>query len=593
MLEIYIDNTSLDLPDAFELESEESNPLFAFNSLTEGSFCYTVSIPYSPKNARLANWPQRLEASANHIMRKNCEIRDNHRNIDQGLALFSKSTRTSLDLSIGTGESAFVNLAKNLKIKDGDYPEMSFNRYNHTDYVTYPESAFCLACVYNGSIMSGYSTNNGIIMGFSNDARGFQNGFSDNSGILRQYISPFMFFFYIFDFWASKLGYYIDFKIAQDDERLNSFIYSPNVMYSDTVTSFRPSDFLPDVSLLDLIVAFKQATFLQIFVDETARCITIDDISNIKKWPVIDITDMVELDYEESHSDIIRNVKVTRKAEETDDEQKNVVDTYTGKFIGVFQSSNTLPLASDYEDKDLLYVVNDGVFYKNTFVESGGLFIQKWMRSGANEAEHTLNIVDLTGEDFNVDLTATIWNERREIVAYPSGEFDGFILCPVVAQKGELIGYSEDKRAKTTFTPRFVISRGMFLQSIDDDDFPYFAPFRYASNSVFNIYQNLDGTPGTNFKESLLFSDWVIEDGVAVDRGLYESKIKTLLNYTVNKRIFTFYLNIKNKQQREKLKFTNLVSVNGTKFLIKKRKLRRSHSGFIKGSYIECVPFTA
>lgn len=49
MLEIYIDNTPLDLPDAFELESEESNPLFAFDSLTEGSFCYTVSIPYSPK----------------------------------------------------------------------------------------------------------------------------------------------------------------------------------------------------------------------------------------------------------------------------------------------------------------------------------------------------------------------------------------------------------------------------------------------------------------------------------------------------------------------------------------------------------------
>lgn len=593
MLEIYIDNTTLELPNAFELESEESNPLFAFDSLTEGSFCYTVSIPYSPKNARLANWPQRLEASANHIMRKNCEIRDNHRNIDQGLALFSKSTRTSLDLSIGTGESAFVNLAKNIKIKNGDYPTMTFDKYNHTDYVSYPNSAFCLACVFNGAITAGYSTNNLIVSGYSNDARGFQNGFEDNTGILRNYISPFMFFFYIFDFWATKLGYYIDFKIAQDDERLNSFIYSPNIIYAAYTSSFSPSDFLPDVSLLDIVVAFKQATFLQIFVDETAKSITIDDISNIKKWPVVDITDMVELDYEESHSDIIQNVKVTRKTDEEDDEQKNVIDTYTGNFIGVWQSAVSLPQASDYEDKDILFVINDGVFYKNTYIDSGGSFIQQWRRAGANEAEHILNVVDITGEDFNVDITATLWNERREIIAYPSGEFDGFILCPVASQKGEIIDYSEEKRNKTKFETRFLISRGIFLQSIDDDNFPYYAPFRFASNSRFNIYNNLDGTPGSNFKESLLFSDWVIEDGVAVDRGLYESKIKTLLNYTVNKRVFTFYINIKNKQQREKLKFTNLVSVNGTKFLIKKRKLRRSHSGFIKGSYIECVPFTA
>ena len=131
----------------------------------------------------------------------------------------------------------------------------------------------------------------------------------------------------------------------------------------------------------------------------------------------------------------------------------------------------------------------------------------------------------------------------------------------------------------------------MFLDNLIDSDIH--PPFRFASNSVENLYHNLDGTPGANFKESLLFSDWVIENGVAVDRGLYESKIKTLLSYTVNKRIFTFYLDIKTKQQRDKLKFTNLVSVNGTKFIIKTRKLIRSHSGYKKGSYIECVPFTA
>jgi hypothetical protein len=176
---------------------------------------------------------------------------------------------------------------------------------------------------------------------------------------------------------------------------------------------------------------------------------------------------------------------------------------------------------------------------------------------------------------------------------YSNNDFWRFLYAPVVAQKGNYIGYSEEGREVAKFGVRFLISRGLFLSSLSDDDFPHAAQFRLGSNSVFNIYQNLDGTPGTNFKESLLFSDWVIEDGVAVDRGLYETKIKTLLNYTVNKRIFTFYLNIKNKQQRDKLKFTNLVSVNGTKFLIKKRKLRRSHSGFISGSYIECVPFTA
>lgn len=593
MLEIYIDNTPLDLPDAFELESEESNPLFAFDSLTEGSFCYTVNIPYSPKNARLANWPQRLEASANHIMRKNCEIRDNHRNIDQGLALFSKSTRSSLDLSIGTGESAFVNLAKNINIKDGNYPNMTFNKYNHTDYVTYPHSAFSLACVANPEALTGYSANNLIIIDYSNDNRGFQNGFQDGYGTLRKYISPFMFFFYILDFLAKKMGYYINFNIAQDDERLSAAIYTPNVMYASTENKFNPANFLPDISLLDLIVAFKQSTFLQFFIDESSHEITIDDVSNIKKWKIEDITEMVELDYEESHSDIIRNVKVGRRIDETDDEQKKVIDTYSLNFTGVIQSAINLPPASTAQVEEVKYVINDGVFYKNTFVEVGNQVQQQWVRCGANEAEHLLNIVDLTGDDFNVDLSATIWTERKTINTYPDNVFDGFIMCPVTFQKGELINYSEDKRDKTKFEPRFLLSRGMFLQSLDDDNVPQYAPFRFASNSIFNIYQNLDGTPGSNFKESLLFSDWVIEDGVAVDRGLYESKIKILLNYTVNKRIFTFYLNIKNKQQRQKLKFTNLVSVNGTKFLIKKRKLRRSHSGFIKGSYIECVPFTA
>lgn len=581
MLELKIDDTAIDLPDAFQLESEENNPLFAMDNFTEGSFCKTVSVPYTPKNAIVSNYPQRFESAANHLVKKELQLFFRNQLVDNGICLFTASSRKSLDMTIGIGESAFVNRAKGVKIKEGNYGTMSFQSYPHVNRF-YPQDYFALPPVRNPNLMTGYT--DPLII---NSYYGLQNWPDSVFGMVGSYQTPMMFFFYILNFHLSKLGYTLQLKISESDERLQTVIYTPQTMFlPEDGIHFNPQDYLPDCSLLELLVAFKKQSFLQFFINESTKTVFVEDVPNIKNWKRTDISHLVKQDYQEDHSQIIQRVKISRSEEDGDERQKIAIDTFSEKNIGaIYQSVLDFPLAASSELGLIIYCITDNQYYRNEQTLVNQSYVRNWNPVGVNELEHVIDFSEVEGEEYSIEMPSFISTERYH--QFEDGGTSRIVIFPSVDKKGNYVNYVQNGRELESFGIRFLLNRGLFQHNWSDLWKPkYF----FATNSVYNPYHNADGTKADNFKESFLFTDYLLENGNPVDYGLWETKIKPLLNIVLNKRVFTFPLNIRHQNELALLKFNEIMTINGSQFIIKKRTYNRTHNG-VEMAEIECVQY--
>lgn len=609
MLNISIDQENIDLPDNFMLDTEENNPLFTLDGLTDGSFCYTTTLPYTPKNARLANYPQRLETAYEHIFRKPCQIYQNQVLVESGMALFTKSTDVNLDFAIGIGESAFVNLARTSKLKDGNYGIREVDMFHVTEILfldrKFPQYDFCFPMVRNDSLTDAVGPYWGDV--------NFINISNESFFSVANLNTPHIFVFYLMKFWASSLGYSLQFNIDQDDERLQTVLNVPTVFRAANETeTIDLKDYVPDISVLDLFVAFKKTSLLQFFIDERSKTIIVDDIRNIKKWPISDISKMVKKSYEEDHSEFFSSVLIKRLNDDSDN-IKESIDLNVSNYIGAFLLYSQLPDPASEDVSSVCYCIDENQYYKIQIEKIDTVTIvpahidpsnpfhivpesrtttttyeNKWISFGLNESEHSFTLNNLSENKYEVELQGIIGNSR----AYFGGSTDINYYIPTVKMQGNFNNLSFKDITPTEFIPRFLLYRGLFYAPHKYDTFRDYGTIDFATNSVYNPYSNEDepfSEPAPNFKESYLFTDIVIEDGVEVDYGLYKNKLKELLAIILNKRVFSFYLNVETEKDFRKLRFNSIMEVNGSHFLIKSKKYSRTNYG-IADVRIDCIP---
>jgi hypothetical protein len=349
---------------------------------------------------------------------------------------------------------------------------------------------------------------------------------------------------------------------------------------------FNPQDFLPDSSLLDLLVTFKKQSFLQFFVNESTKTVVVEDVPNIKSWKRTDISHLVKEDYQEDHSEIKQRVKITRSEEDGDERTKLAIDTYREANIGeCYQSVLDFPQAAASALGQIIYCITDNQFYRNEQTLVNQSYVRSWNPAGVNELEHIIEWSDIEGEEFSIEMPSFISTERfNQSEGVDNGRI---VVFPSVDKPGNYVNYRQEGRDVKPFGIRFLLYRGLYQHNINESRNPLYF---FASNSVYNPYNNADGTKADNFKESFLFTDYLMEDGEAVDYGLWETKIRPLLNIILNKRVFTFQLNVRHQSELALLKLNEIMIVNGSQFIIKKRTYNRTHNG-VEVAEIECVQY--
>lgn len=151
MLEIIINNISLDLPENIALPVTLKNSFFS-TGIVEGDLVYQSSVPLSDKNKKAIRFMHQLESTTPFASEFDCTIKFGGTEWASGKFIVTKISKGNINFRIAIGKSFFLKAINTLRIPDVSLPDVDFDAdITERTHVEVPH-------IYNPVAYDGYST---------------------------------------------------------------------------------------------------------------------------------------------------------------------------------------------------------------------------------------------------------------------------------------------------------------------------------------------------------------------------------------------------------------------------------------------------
>lgn len=581
MLELKISGESVDLLPGATITIEEESPVFERDSIP-GGFSFPFNLPLDPRNRRVLGHPERLEKKGPMSIEQPFLL------FADGLLMLSGTVSTmeagdgyKANLVVGNGDLAS-------KITDKKLADLDLGGLRAWEWKAeykYPVDDFALAPVFNTEYYKDEALNS-IFLSHHAKINAFIAGefYHPDDNDDPWVITPFPFLSYlirqIFKFAGFRI---IENVIISDPDFRDLILYTikniahqkkaytvqeysishgarvPTIVTNDVivtsaseVTTFNLADSMPDMTIIDFLLAVRNFLNLAYIVeDDRVRIIKRQDL--ICKPTAIDITNQA------TGIPIVTGIKTDGfKLEWPVDSDDALWGEDFYKNVEQFKAFIKDPLQSmadladlEPDPNEIRYIIDDDLFVRYVYFayDDGPPILYRWQWVGWSE--NYQNYVDgNAGEVF-----ATAAAPMMTIVSSHSAPGDeGLKKGPWVEQKGAI----SDAGVVPPFALRLMFYRGLLPDSLDAD-------YPYATND------NLDreGNPLTGKNLTLKFEG---------DSGIYARLYRKYLTWWMSRRYVRWTI-----KDPSKLSFAEKYAIDGKHYILKKRSINLSRNGVEPG----------
>lgn len=587
MLELLISGERVDLQPGASITIDEESPVFDSSSIP-GGFSYPFTLPVTPRNRRILDFPERLEKSGAMSIEQPFQL------FSQGILTLSGTitvmeagTEYKANLAVGTGDLAS-------KIKDKKLADLDLGGLRTWEWKAeykYPEDDFALAPLFNfyhyadtpfdAQFKAHYGKVNAFIAG-----EFFHPETSDDCWV----ITPFPYLSYLMRQVFKFAGFHaLENAILQDADFRDLILYTirdvTNIKKEYTtstyamgkspitgdwryittyvihpaskeMTTFDMAKSMPDILISDFLLAIRNFLNLAYIIDgNTVRTIKRQDL--ILKQTAIDITDQAI-----GKPSIIGiktdGFKLEWSADSDDalwgeDFYKNVEQFLPFIKAPVQSFTDLEPL--EPEPNEIRFIIDDDIFARYIYFEYDpadpdnpedvSLFRWQWVA-------WCLNFQNYRQGNAAESFSTTVAPILTGISAHSAPPTEGLKKAPFVEQKGAV----SDNGVVPPFALRLMFYRGLIHDSLG-------ANYPYATND------NLDreGNPLEGKNLTLKFEG---------ESGIYAQLYRDYLTWWMNRRSVKWI--IKNPSN---LSFLEKYAINGNHYILKKRTVNHTDQGIM------------
>jgi len=580
MLELLISGQRVDLQPGASITIDEESPVFDSSSIP-GGFSYPFTLPVTPKNRRILDFPERLEKSGTmSIEQPFLLLSEGILRLSGTITVMEAGTEYKANLAVGTGDLAS-------KIKDKKLADLDLGGVRTWEWKAeykYPDDDFALAPVINTQhykdepldaiFKAHYSKVNAFFNG-----EFFHPAIDDDPWV----ITPFPFLSYlnrqIFKFASMNV---VENVIISDADFRDLILYTirditnvkkdyevatysfahgaraPQIITTKVIvssnkemTTFDLANSMPDITIADFLLAIRNFLNLAYVVDgDTVRIIKRKDL--VLKPTAIEITDQAigkpnilsvktdgfKLDWSVDGDDDLW----------AEDFYKNL-DSYLPFIKDPVQSFEDLE-DLEPDQNEIRYIIDEDLFARYIYFaydpeHEPVLYRWQWVGWSLNYQNYRSgNAVEVFSSIVAPILTTTAIHFTPPTAGYFKG--------PWVEQKGAI----SDAGIVPAFALRLLFYRGLDKDSLNAD-------IPLATNDNLNRVGEL--LPGKNL--CLKFEG---------EYGIYAQLYQHYLSWWMDRRIVKW--TIKNPSE---LKFHEKYAIDGKHYLLKKRTVNHTEQGIM------------
>lgn len=409
MIQFFVNDAEIVLPEGFSFTLKEENPLLTNNG--EFTLDITVSL-LNPQNARAFGFINRLNNNNPVLNAAGKMLRDGHTSFGQ--IVVTKNTDVDVTFQFVGGNSELNYLCNNnLKLQDLSFGVAKSSALNFDDFQevvlgSYPDYNYtCAMNVINGTMY------NQRYLHFEQENGQWKWVWKYYlNGIERYNIQPYL--KYYIDKIFELLGYEIDTDNSIDDPMLNRII-----MYAPT-TSLNFNDFLPDWTVIAFLESIEKMFNLFFVINKFPKKVQIlntkkhYDTAGFNKVPDYDVLDAYEQDVVKSELSTLNYSRVKYNLDSPEwfkyacisDEVLNfaTVETYASfsNLASAYQTQNQR--AAAYGTLKIFHITDTGNWY--IIAGSPGNYIfnrinmLKEINTDPNASEVSLDIIPIRIDSF-------------------------------------------------------------------------------------------------------------------------------------------------------------------------------------------------
>jgi len=368
MLQIKINNEFLDLGQ-FSISFELLNPIF--NDV--GSFSYPFTIPLSPKNKAILQYPDRLHKSPVAQNYFDASIYVNGMPWKTGRLILREANDTTIKANFAVGEGGYLNKINDLNLHElqhSSYSPGSPNLLMFYDIISnkYPDVDFALFYHINE-----YLIGDTEIPSYQQQYVDYFKAFNRFSPILYYFsqfntFMPFVYVNYVIDLINSTIGVKEKFNSLKNDEELKQLVFANNTSAS-SLSNVNNYFHIYSINLRNHVPHIKVTDFFKVLEETFGLYIIYDDQTNSVSYILLkDILNSipVELDVKYKLNSILKNDNedgfLLEVNNELIEELNNISDLTKYDFKGSVATMADLP-ANAIIDTDLYFVDDQLNFY--------------------------------------------------------------------------------------------------------------------------------------------------------------------------------------------------------------------------------------
>lgn len=425
MLQIKINNEFLDLGQ-FSITFELLNPIF--NDV--GSFSYPFTIPLSPKNRTILQYPDRLHKSLVPQKYFDASIYVNGLPWKTGRLILREAGETTVKANFVVGEGGYFNKINDLNLHELPHSVYTPESPNLTMFLDvanykYPNADFALFHHKNEHLIG--DTNVPAYLEQYIDYFKEFNRYHPVTYYFSQFntFMPFTYVNYAIDLINRTIGVNEKFNALKNDPELSQLVFANNTSASDLVNvnnyfrimPIHLRNHVPRVKITDFFKVLEETFGLYVMYDDQTNSVSYRLMKDILNEPPVDldvkykINSFLTNDNEEGYLLEVNN--------EIIEELNNVRDLTNYEFKGSVATMADLP-ANATIDTDLYFVDDQLGFYY--LADQYGNWSQAanvpyaWLRKSPGKrkindtASFLHNLAAMKGNGF-LDLGAGKWNE--------------------------------------------------------------------------------------------------------------------------------------------------------------------------------------